>query len=296
MSFLFSKDSLIDFAAGWCSGAAAVLCCQPVDTILTRNQAGSQLVVDGIQTTRHLVTASPFKLWRGSAAMISAVPFQNALLMAGYGLGKRTDSNWGVFIGGCTGGVVQSFLMSPVELVKVNQQINVLGSARSTATAAVATKTATTAATLKPSAATIPTATATTTTTISSTRNLASHLFSPHAWRGLGATLLRDGIPHGIWFLSYEVGKQYLGSQSFAKDNENHKSFTVPLLSGAFAATTAWVSDCNFDCCVCCSWQGLSCFFVGSCCFVPIIIYSSNNIIICLLLSTSLLRLLSGIA
>ena len=67
-------------------------------------------------------------LWRGSSPMIGAVPIQNALLMSGYGAGKRwsessssesRDSNnndalIGVFIGGCVGGILQSFIMSPV--------------------------------------------------------------------------------------------------------------------------------------------------------------------------------------
>lgn len=67
-------------------------------------------------------------LWRGSSPMIGAVPIQNALLMSGYGAGKRwsesssnesRDSNnndalLGVFIGGCVGGILQSFIMSPV--------------------------------------------------------------------------------------------------------------------------------------------------------------------------------------
>jgi solute carrier family 25 carnitine/acylcarnitine transporter 20/29 len=208
MAFIFSKESLIDFGAGWCSGAVAVICLQPVNTILTRNQAGSQLVI-GSLSARNLIASSGFtKLWRGSSAMIGAVPFQNALLMAGYGLGKRSDSKWGVFVGGCTGGVVQSFLMSPVELIKVNQQVDVG----------------------KP--------------LVSTARNLLSHMFSPMAWKGLGATLLRDGVPHGIWFVSYELGKEYLGKLSFVQNegSDHHKSFTVPLLSGAFAATTAWVS------------------------------------------------------
>eukprot|EP00977_Amphora_coffeiformis_P027118 scaffold33831_cov69-Amphora_coffeaeformis.AAC.1 len=34
------SDAWIDFVAGWCSGAAAVICLQPVDTVLTRWQAG----------------------------------------------------------------------------------------------------------------------------------------------------------------------------------------------------------------------------------------------------------------
>ena len=64
-------------------------------------------------------------LWRGSSPMIGAVPIQNALLMSGYGAGKRwsessssesrdNDALLGVFVGGCVGGILQSFIMSPV--------------------------------------------------------------------------------------------------------------------------------------------------------------------------------------
>ena len=59
--------------------------------------------------------------------MIGAVPVQNALLMTGYGAGKRWSESssgssessnllLGVFVGGCTGGVLQSFIMSPVRV------------------------------------------------------------------------------------------------------------------------------------------------------------------------------------
>lgn len=58
------------------------------------------------------------------------------------------------------------------------------------------------------------------------------------AWKGLGATLLRDGIPHGVWFASYEFAKNYLEQQRSVSAQSD--SVTIPLLSGAFAATTAW--------------------------------------------------------
>lgn len=255
MSFFLNKESLIDLSAGWCSGAAAVICCQPVDTILTRRQAGSKLIgglgtaASAAASTRSLIAqVGIVKLWRGALPMIGAVPFQNALLMAGYGIGKRygqpsdvstrdndTNSNnhnqyWGIFVGGCTGGVLQSFLMSPIELVKVQLQINLLGTPAASV-AAIASGTSTTTAT----------------TAISSMASI---------WKGLGATLLRDGIPHGVWFVSYEMSKEYLSgllvqerSSSDTNNNNNnsssdggyHKSLTVPLLSGAFAATAAWV-------------------------------------------------------
>jgi solute carrier family 25 (mitochondrial carnitine/acylcarnitine transporter), member 20/29 len=230
-SLLFNKDSLIDLAAGWCSGAAAVICCQPIDTILTRNQAGARLVIGSLSPRTLVADAGITKLWRGALPMIGAVPLQNALLMAGYGLGKRSETNWGVFVGGCTGGVIQSFLMSPVELLKVQLQVDLQVGAAAPAGAAHQSQRTNVTAPIR--------------------QFLGSTVSSPLlAWRGLGATLLRDGIPHGVWFVSYEVAKDYLGSLllisndqngDIAKDGGYHKSLTVPLLSGAFAATAAWV-------------------------------------------------------
>ena len=81
-------------------------------------------------------------------------------------------------------------------------------------------------------------------------------LMKSAAWRrGLGATLLRDGIPHGVWFWTYEVTKEYLTTSFQSTTNANggmtaasaassttsvQQQVLVPLLSGAWAATVAW--------------------------------------------------------
>lgn len=193
------SDAWIDFLAGWCSGAVAVVAIQPVDTVLTRYQAGLQQSNTYLSMTRSLTnSAGLLALWRGSSPMITAVPLQNALLMGGYGVGQRYAQDLApqqryaaIFIGGTTGGIQQSFLMSPVELVKVHQQVDVA--------------------------------------------SIRQAVTKSKQWqRGLGATLLRDGIPHGVWFVTYEMTKDRL-SQSWS-DN----AVAVPLLSGAWAATVAW--------------------------------------------------------
>ena len=246
------SDAWIDFVAGWCSGAAAVMCLQPVDTVLTRWQAG--LIVPSATTTTtttaaaaaaataagngtganttattsHMVvttmrymtqTAGLRSLWRGAAPMMTAVPIQNALLMGGYGVGQAYSVAYApdhrrtaIFVGGCTGGVLQSFLMSPVELVKVAQQC-----------ANGVTETS----------------------TISTTRQILKQALSSSSssssaslwWRGLGATLLRDGIPHGVWFVAYEEGKTWLQVTLHRPADD---PVVVPLLAGAGAATAAW--------------------------------------------------------
>jgi solute carrier family 25 (mitochondrial carnitine/acylcarnitine transporter), member 20/29 len=201
------SPALTDFIAGWCSGAAAVIVCQPVDTILTRRQAGASLVLGGTNIRSMVSTAGFTSLWRGSNVMIGAVPFQNALLMAGYGIGKRSESYWGVFLGGCCGGMVQSFFMSPVELVKVKQQTSLEGKI------------------------------------VQIGKDIMA---KSSAWRGLGATLLRDGIPHGVWFASYEYCKTEMNKSSLG-DDQGHKTVTIPIVSGAVAATTAWGVGYPFD-------------------------------------------------
>lgn len=202
------SPSMTDFISGWCSGGAAVVLCQPIDTILTRRQAGTSLVFGGGTNVRSVINIAGFtSLWRGSNVMIGAVPFQNALLMAGYGVGKRSESYWGVFWGGCTGGILQSFLMSPIELFKVKQQISLKGNILGLSKEIVAKST---------------------------------------VWRGLGATLLRDGIPHGIWFMSYEYCKVEMTNSSLG-NIDRHTIVTIPVVSGAFAATTAWIVGYPFD-------------------------------------------------
>ena len=149
--------------------------------------------------------------------MIGVVPFQNALLMGGYGIGKQYSSASNssstllpVFVGGCAGGVLQSFLVSPVEWIKVHQQ-----------------------------------------TRGASTPNLLRSLQQQHhLWhRGLLATLLRDGIPHGVWFASYEYCKTQMANsqEGDASAAGYYETVTVPLVSGAFAATTAWAVGYPFD-------------------------------------------------
>ena len=225
------SDAWIDFVAGWCSGAAAVVVCQPLDTVLTRWQAATvtSVVPQGNaatiaatnwrQPTSSLIATAGWRaLWRGAWPMMSAVPVQNALLMGGYGVGQQwwlqqqqqrnggnnsTNNDFhrlvAILVGGTTGGILQSFVMSPVEFIKVAQQTNAK----------------------------------------------AIHwrpLLQAHPARGLGATLLRDGLPHGVWFVSYDVFKDALVPLCKADgDDTDDLPVMVPLSAGAGAATVAWL-------------------------------------------------------
>ena len=225
-----TKEFWVDLWAGWIAGAASVLAVQPVDTTLTRMQA-TRLApgVDGsARAALRVVLAEggARALWRGAAPMTAVIPAQNALLFAGYGVGERwasrRDKDSGgnpdgssresllpVFCGGVVGGVLQSFVVSPFELVKIRQQ-----AAGGAVTLAVST--------------------------------LAGNLGRVGlCTRGLGATLLRDGVPHGVWFAAYEWSKRRMVQAS--RDDDDDEATTsrrtdaaVPLCAGAFAAAVAW--------------------------------------------------------
>ena len=225
-----TNEFWVDLWAGWIAGAASVLAVQPVDTTLTRMQA-TRLApgVDGsARAALRVVLAEggARALWRGAAPMTAVIPAQNALLFAGYGVGERwasrRDKDSGgnpdgssresllpVFCGGVVGGVLQSFVVSPFELVKIRQQ-----AAGGAVTLAVST--------------------------------LAGNLGRVGlCTRGLGATLLRDGVPHGVWFAAYEWSKRRMVQAS--RDDDDDEATTsrrtdaaVPLCAGAFAAAVAW--------------------------------------------------------
>lgn len=76
---------------------------------------------------------------------------------------------------------------------------------------------------------------------------MASNLHNPSAWKGLTATLLRDGIPHGVWFVSYEYCKTELFNAAEEDCDKRIQEIAIPMLSGAFAATTAWLVGYPFD-------------------------------------------------
>jgi len=125
-------------------------------------------------------------------------------------------------------GLLQSFLMSPVELIKVTQQC------------------------ASPSSGNHG---------IVSARGVVHSLRQNQQWRcGLNATFLRDGIPHGVWFVAYEVTKDAMlqalrvvgedGDNTMGANNgasmvdddqdDSNLPVQVPLVSGAVAATVAW--------------------------------------------------------
>lgn len=191
-------DTLKDMVAGWVAGAASIVVSQPLDTALTRlqNSPASVKPVDVLKARSGLM--------KGWLPMASVVPLQNALLFAGYGAGERfakavdQDATLSIFLGGCLAGLAQCTVAGPAELLKVRLQLSPHGAV-----------------------------------------TCASHIYATWGvaglWRGMGMTIIRDAIPHGVWFVAYQR----------AMDHSEHlalpcRDILRPLGSGALAATVAW--------------------------------------------------------
>lgn len=168
--------------------------------------------------------------------MLWSVPAQNALLFAGYGAGQgwcarsgseNVDANpslWHVFAGGCMGGFVQSFIMSPVELVKVRLQLAEAGMVSGAGSIRAGSSIALAAGVVR------------------------AFGFRGFLSRGLGATMGRDVFPHGVWFVSYERCKREFSRREGVRAADNGAlSVGSQLASGGIAATTAWLVGYPFD-------------------------------------------------
>lgn len=238
-----SRDVAIDAGAGWVAGAASIFASQPLDTVLTRLQQAppGRRPVSLLNELRR--EGGIRSLWRGMSPLACVVPVQNALLFAGYGMGERfanyleaeraagavarspahghaegaagagsgsgmavaSPSLVPIFVGGCAGGVLQCFAVSPVELVKVHLQS---GSTKAVGAGLIA-----------------------------GASQVYATIGVPAIWRGLSATLLRDGVPHGVWFTSYEWAKREFAAHERTRALP---ADVAPLSCGAFAATVAW--------------------------------------------------------
>ena len=100
-----TRGVVVDAVSGFIAGAACTLVFQPLDTILVRQQYTSTSTMESAVAV--LKRGGNLALWRGATPLIALVPFQNALLMVGYGAGERWGkrhateaSSTPIFVGG----------------------------------------------------------------------------------------------------------------------------------------------------------------------------------------------------
>lgn len=178
----------LDFLAGCIGGAAGVIVGHPLDTIKVRLQTQSNGQYRGIIHcfTSIVKKESPSGLYKGISSPLTGLAFINAICFGVYGNTLRylNDSNSYVnhFLAGALGGLAQSVISSPMELVKLRLQVQgVEDPNNSSGRRGVKYK-----------------------SPFDCTRQVLRKSGVKGLYRGLGITIMRDCPALGVYFMSYE--------------------------------------------------------------------------------------------
>ncbi|CAL9010137.1 unnamed protein product [Prunus brigantina] len=214
-----------EFVAGGCGGIAGVLSGYPLDTLRVRQQhskSGSAFSI-----LRNVISAEgPTALYRGIAAPLASVTFQNAMVFQINSILCRAFNSSAstkdpapykaVALGGFATGAVQSLILSPIELVKIRLQLQ----------------------------------------NIQAYANAKSHQLQSHRgpidvakaimkaeglrgiYRGLGITVLRDAPSFCFYFSTYEYMREKL-HPGCRKSGE--ESMRTMMLAGGLAGIASWL-------------------------------------------------------
>ncbi|KAK4764685.1 hypothetical protein SAY86_025775 [Trapa natans] len=205
-----------EFVAGGFGGVAGIVSGYPLDTLRIRQQnSGSG---SAINILRGFVrNEGPAALYRGMGAPLAAVTFQNAMVFQIYAvLSRAFDSSSsikdppsyrGVAMGGFGTGAIQSLMLTPIELVKI--QIQLQDRSRHSRMGPM---------------------------------KVARAIFRLEGlrgmYRGLGITVLRDAPSHGFYFWTYEYMREQL-HPGCRKSGE--ESLRTMLVAGGLAGVASWV-------------------------------------------------------
>ncbi|KAA8541807.1 hypothetical protein F0562_022959 [Nyssa sinensis] len=216
--FLWGRE----FVAGGFGGIAGIFAGHPLDTLRIRQQQSS--TGSAISILRNLVTRDgPLALYRGMGPPLATVTLQNAVVFQIYAVLSRafdssvpsTDppSYRGVALGGVGAGAIQSFIITPVELLKIRLQLQTQKHA-------------------KPQQADFH----------KGPLRVARSIFKAEGlrgiYRGLTVTLIRDAPSHGLYFWTYEYMREQLHPGCRKSGQE---SFKTMLIAGGLAGVSSWI-------------------------------------------------------
>lgn len=213
-----------EFVAGGFGGAAGIISGYPLDTLRIRQQQNARSG-SAISILRNVVSAEgPSALYRGMAAPLASVTFQNAMVFQIYAVLSRAldpsvspkdpPSYKGVALGGLGTGALQSLMLTPVELVKIRLQLQNTSHAEPHQA-------------LQPHKGPISVA-----KSIMRTEGLRG------MYRGLTITVLRDAPAHGVYFWTYEYMREQLHPGCRKAGQE---SLGTMLTAGGLAGVASWI-------------------------------------------------------
>ncbi|KAK7402302.1 hypothetical protein VNO78_14459 [Psophocarpus tetragonolobus] len=222
---LIGSNTGKEFVAGGFGGTAGIISGYPLDTLRVMQQINSNHASAFSILRTLLANQGPSALYRGMAAPLASVSFQNAMVFQTYAVLSRAFSSGvsvndppsykGVALGGFCSGALQSMLLSPVELVKIRLQLHKTESETETQKGPI---------------------------------KVAKNIWKKEGlggiYRGLGITMLRDAPAHGLYFWTYEYTKEKLHPGCRKSCGE---SFNTMLLSGGMAGVVSWVFSYPLD-------------------------------------------------
>ncbi|KAK9130889.1 hypothetical protein Sjap_011376 [Stephania japonica] len=218
-----------EFVAGGIGGMAGVVSGYPFDTIRVHLQQPSNTKSAFGLLCSIVSSQGPLALYRGMGAPFASVTFQNAMVFQVYAelsraLGASPNCNdapsyKNVALAGVGTGALQSFLLSPVELVKIRLQLQTSQHLNNHQNH-------------KPKG---PVSVIKSIWKIEGIRGM---------YRGLVITVLRDAPAHGVYFSTYEYMREQLQK---GIRNSDQESLTPMLVSGGLAGVASWVCSYPLD-------------------------------------------------
>ncbi|CAN6700916.1 unnamed protein product [Malus baccata var. baccata] len=211
-----------EFVAGGVGGMAGVVSGYPLDTLRVLQQSSPS--GSAFSILRNVVCAEgPIALYRGMAAPMAAVTFQNAMVFQVYAILSRTcdpsvsakdpPSYKGVALGGFGTGAIQSLILSPVELVKIRLQ-------------------------LQRDAKSKPHQLQSHNGPIDVAKSIMRAEGLRGIYRGLFITVLREAPSYGLYFWTYEYTREKL-HPGCRKTGE--ESLQTMLVAGGLAGIASWI-------------------------------------------------------
>uniref|UniRef100_A0A1D1Y4C0 Mitochondrial carnitine/acylcarnitine carrier protein CACL n=1 Tax=Anthurium amnicola TaxID=1678845 RepID=A0A1D1Y4C0_9ARAE len=215
-----------EFVAGGFGGMAGVISGYPLDTLRIRLQqpalGGDGGTASATRLLRSIVASEGLSaLYRGMTAPLASVAFQNAVAFQVYAvLSKAFDSSSSrsnppsyrsVALAGVGTGALQSMMLTPVELVKIRLQLQMTGSQHRRAIR-------------------------------EGPMSMAGNILRKEGirgmYRGLSITVLRDAPAHGVYFWTYEYGREKLHPGCRTTGDE---TLGTMLFAGGMAGVASWL-------------------------------------------------------
>ncbi|KFK42394.1 hypothetical protein AALP_AA2G250300 [Arabis alpina] len=208
-----------EFVAGGFGGVAGIMSGYPLDTLRIRQQQSSKSGSAFTILRRMLSVDGPTSLYRGMAAPLASVTFQNAMVFQIYAILSRSfdssvpledpPSYKGVALGGFGTGALQSLMLSPVELIKIRLQLQQSKSGP-----------------------------------ICLAKSILRKEGIKGIYKGLTITVLRDAPAHGLYFWTYEYVRERL--HPGCRKNGEERLRTM-LVAGGLAGVASWVACYPLD-------------------------------------------------